>query len=205
MAETDKLCYESFQKKIACILSALEIGKNHQGWIHKPFRKKGGDEMKKVLLPILTLFFVLFYSTQGVFAADAWRIGTIFPLTGPNAKNGTKNFDGVKIATEMINDAGGVLGKKVVLVSADAPDPQAAASEANRLITNEKITAIMGTQSSSLSMAATVVAEKNKIFYLENGKPLPTPQNLRPKPYYPINGTSAGNGKENPQQKPPFF
>jgi branched-chain amino acid transport system substrate-binding protein len=60
------------------------------------------------------------------------------------------------------------LGKKVVLVSADAPDPQAAASEANRLITNEKITAIMGTQASSLAMAATVVAEKNKVFYLEN-------------------------------------
>jgi branched-chain amino acid transport system substrate-binding protein len=129
---------------------------------------KGGDQMKKMRIPILTLIFVLFFSTQAVFAADVWRIGTIFPLTGPNAKNGTKNFDGVKIATDMINDAGGVLGKKVVLVSADAPDPQAAASEANRLITNEKITAIMGTQSSSLSMAATVVAEKNKIFYLEN-------------------------------------
>jgi len=74
-----------------------------------------------------------------------WRIGTIYPLTGPLAKNGIKNFDSVKIATQMINDAGGVLGKKVVLVSADAPDPQAAASEANRLITNEKITTIIGT------------------------------------------------------------
>lgn len=124
--------------------------------------------MKKVLLSVLMFAFLLFSSTQAVLAANTWRIGTIFPVTGPNAKNGTKNFDGVKIATEMINDTGGVLGKKVVLVSADAPDPQAAASEANRLITNEKITAIMGTQSSSLSMAATVVAEKNKVFYLEN-------------------------------------
>jgi branched-chain amino acid transport system substrate-binding protein len=99
---------------------------------------------------------------------NSWRIGTILPLTGPLAKNGIKNFDGVKIATDMINDQGGVLGKKVVLVSADAPDPQAAASEANRLITNEKVTAIIGTQASTLSMAATVVAEKAKVFYLEN-------------------------------------
>ncbi|RLA99225.1 MAG: hypothetical protein DRG55_08175 [Deltaproteobacteria bacterium] len=60
-----------------------------------------------------------------------------------------------------------MLGKKVVLVSADAPDPQAAASEANRLITHEKVTATIGTQSSSLSLAATVVAEKNKVFYVE--------------------------------------
>jgi branched-chain amino acid transport system substrate-binding protein len=101
-------------------------------------------------------------------AQDAWRIGTILPLTGPQAKNGIKNFDGIKIATDMINETGGVLGKKVVLVSADASEPQAAASEANRLITNEKLTVIVGTQSSSLAMAATVVAEQNKVFYLEN-------------------------------------
>jgi len=117
---------------------------------------------------LIAFLFVFFLTGQVVFAGEnVWRIGTIYPLTGPNAKNGIKNFDGVKIATEMINEAGGVLGKKVVLVSADAPDPQAAASEANRLITNERITAIIGTQSSSLSMAATVVAEKNKVFYIE--------------------------------------
>ena len=120
----------------------------------------------KVLLIFLSIFVLIDQPASA--ADDVWRIGTIFPLTGPLSKNGLKNFDGVKIATEMINDAGGILGKKVVLVSADAADPQAAASEANRLITNEQITAIIGTQSSSLSMAATVVAEKNKVFYLEN-------------------------------------
>ncbi|MBW1722410.1 MAG: ABC transporter substrate-binding protein [Deltaproteobacteria bacterium] len=127
--------------------------------------------MKKWIVGIVLIAFfcVPFMIVQHSYAADnVWRIGTIFPMTGPLSKNGIKNSDGVKIATEMINDAGGVLGKKVVLVSADAPDPQAAASEANRLITHEKVTAIIGTQASSLSMAATTVAEKNKIFYLEN-------------------------------------
>lgn len=127
--------------------------------------------MKKYFLSCLITFllFSLFLIGEAVYGQEnIWRIGTILPLTGPLAKNGIKNFDGVKIATEMINEGGGVLGKKVVLVSADAPDPQAAASEANRLITNEKVTAIMGTQASTLSMAATVVAEKNKVFYLEN-------------------------------------
>ena len=117
---------------------------------------------------LVVALFVFFLMGQMALAGEnVWRIGTIYPLTGPNAKNGIKNFDGVKIATEMINDVGGVLGKKVVLVSADAPEPKAAASEANRLIANENITAIIGTQSSSLSMAATVVAEKNKVFYIE--------------------------------------
>jgi branched-chain amino acid transport system substrate-binding protein len=127
--------------------------------------KKGLISKWLVNFLIFTLFLIgnVAYGQENV-----WRIGTILPLTGPLAKNGTKNFDGVKIATEMVNEEGGILGKKIVLVSADAPDPQAAASEANRLITNEKVTAIIGTQASSLSMAATVVAEKAKVFYLEN-------------------------------------
>lgn len=126
--------------------------------------------MKKLMVVgiLMAFMFVLSAVPAAVAADDVWEIGTIFPVTGPLSKNGMKNFDGVKIATEMINDAGGILGKKVVLVSADAPDPQAAASEANRLITNEKLTAIIGTQASSLSMAATTVAEKNKVFYIEN-------------------------------------
>ncbi len=120
--------------------------------------------MKVFMVAVAVVFL---WAGAGAAAGDTWRIGTIYPLTGPLSKNGVKNFDGVKIATEMINDAGGILGKKVELVSADAPNPQAAASEANRLITNEKITCIIGTQASSLSLAATVVAEKNKVFYIE--------------------------------------
>lgn len=122
--------------------------------------------MKKTMGMAFVVLICLFATVT--WGAETWRIGTIFPVTGPLSKNGMKNFDGVKIATAMVNDQGGVLGKKIELVSADAPDPQAAASEANRLITNDKITCLIGTQASSLSMAATVVAEKNKVFYLEN-------------------------------------
>src|SRR5271157_252266 len=131
----------------------------------------GGTMSKKTLYrcAAVTAVFAIWLTGSVLYAQEnVWRIGTIMPLSGPLAKNGIKNFDGVKIATDVVNDEGGVLGKKVVLVSADAPDPQAAASEANRLITNEKVTAIIGTQASTLSMAATVVAEKAQVFYLEN-------------------------------------
>ena len=127
--------------------------------------------MRKLFLLTTALVFLFsgFLITISSFASDkTWKIGTIFPLTGPLAKNGINNFTGVKIATQMINDNGGVLGKKIKLVSADAPEPQAAASEANRLITNENVKAIIGTGGSSLCMAASVVAEKNKVFYIEN-------------------------------------
>lgn len=124
--------------------------------------------MKKTSWLIMLILSLALVAGSVAQAADTLRIGAIFPTTGPLAKNGMKNFDGVKIATQMINARGGINGQKVELVSADAPDPQAAASEANRLITNEKLSCIIGTQASSLSMAATVVAEKNKVFYLEN-------------------------------------
>ena len=78
--------------------------------------------MKKTFIVkfLIAFLFVFFLTGQVVFAGEnVWRIGTIYPLTGPNAKNGIKNFDGVKIATEMINEAGGVLGKKVVLALAN--------------------------------------------------------------------------------------
>ena len=80
--------------------------------------------MKKSFNFTLLLILVVTFFSAGLSvaqAAEEWRIGTIYPLSGPNAKNGIKNFDGVKIATDMINETGGVLGKKVVLVSADRP------------------------------------------------------------------------------------
>jgi len=54
----------------------------------------------------LVVAFFFLSMGQGALAEDVWRIGTIYPLTGPLSKNGIKNFDGVKIATEMINIAG---------------------------------------------------------------------------------------------------
>lgn len=95
------------------------------------------------------------------------RIGTIFPLSGPSALNGQDTFDGADIARELFNEKGGVNGKKVVYVSADAPDANAATQEADRLISKEKVQVIIGTQSSSLAFAASAVAERNKVVYWE--------------------------------------
>lgn len=98
---------------------------------------------------------------------DTVRIGTIFPLSGPNALNGQDTFDGADIAREMVNEKGGINGNKVEYVVADAPDSNAATQEADRLITQEKVEVIIGTQSSSLSYAASAVAERKKVFYWE--------------------------------------
>jgi branched-chain amino acid transport system substrate-binding protein len=95
------------------------------------------------------------------------RIGVIFPLTGPLSLLGNDSFDAVKVVADMVNEQGGVNGKEIKLVKADAPDATAASNEAKRLIVNEKVPAILGTYSSGLSMAATQVAERNNVVYIE--------------------------------------
>ncbi len=106
-------------------------------------------------------------SSQDQQVKDPIIIGTIFPLSGPLALNGKDTFDGVEIARQIINERGGIEGREVKFVSADAPDPTAATQEADRLIQEKKVQIIIGTQSSSLSLAASAVAERNKVFYWE--------------------------------------
>ncbi|MBS4022620.1 MAG: ABC transporter substrate-binding protein [Dethiobacter sp.] len=99
--------------------------------------------------------------------AEPIVIGTIFPASGPMAVNGQMTFDGVDIAREMVNERGGINGRMVNFVSADAPDATAATQEAERLITTRNVKMIIGTQASGLSLAATAVSERNKVFYWE--------------------------------------
>ena len=51
--------------------------------------------MKKSIAVSLCFVFLsfLFIAQEPLAAENTWRIGTILPLTGPNSKNGIKNFD----------------------------------------------------------------------------------------------------------------
>jgi branched-chain amino acid transport system substrate-binding protein len=71
------------------------------------------------------------------------------------------------VMAEIINERGGVMGKRLVFATADAPDPTAAANEANRLITREGVKIITGTYSSTLCGAASEAAARSNIVYWE--------------------------------------
>ena len=62
-------------------------------------------------------------------AQEPIRIGVLLPLTGPFAKNGTENWEAMQIARDMINERGGVNGRKIEFVNGDATSPAAAISE----------------------------------------------------------------------------
>ena len=59
----------------------------------------------------------------GARADDTIKIGVLEPFTGPWAKNGNESYVAMEIARDMINEKGGVNGKKVVFIRGDAPDP----------------------------------------------------------------------------------
>src|SRR5262245_4851380 len=96
-----------------------------------------------------------------------YKIGVLEPLTGALASEGKRHLEGYEIMRDMINERGGVMGKKLVFTVADAPDPTAAASEANRLITREGVKIITGTFSSRLCGAASEAAARHNVVYCE--------------------------------------
>jgi branched-chain amino acid transport system substrate-binding protein len=100
-------------------------------------------------------------------AADELRIGVLLPFTGPWAKNGQESFLAMEIARDMINERGGINGKKVVFVKGDAVNPNAAISEAERLITKENVKLITGTYASPLGVAVSTAAERAGVIHWE--------------------------------------
>ncbi len=97
-----------------------------------------------------------------------YKLGVLEPLTGNLATQGKLHLEGYEVMRDLINTKfGGVMGKKLVLVTGDATDPTAAASEAARLATREGVKIITGTFSSILCGAASEAAARQNVIYWE--------------------------------------
>jgi len=122
-----------------------------------------------VLLTALTLVSAaLIGGSEGQALQGEYKIGVLEPLTGALAFEGKRHLEGYEIMRDMINERGGVMGKKLTFVVGDAVDPTAAASEANRLITREGVKIITGTYSSTLCGAASEAASRQNVIYWES-------------------------------------
>ena len=107
------------------------------------------------------------------------RIGVIYPLTGAAASTGAEMKNALEFAADVINNgskdtpnlpfaAGGGLrnlkGAKIKLVFADHQgSPQVGATEAERLINDEKVVALVGAYNSNVTATASQVAERSGI------------------------------------------
>jgi branched-chain amino acid transport system substrate-binding protein len=100
-------------------------------------------------------------------AQEPIRIGVLLPLTGPFTKNGTEHWEAMQIARDMINERGGVNGRKVELLVADVPSPAAAISDTERLISTQKIKITTGSGLSPLAIAVSQASERAGVFHWE--------------------------------------
>lgn len=93
------------------------------------------------------------------------KIGTLTPLTGAGGPYGPVMVKAVKAVVDEVNAAGGVLGRKVELISEDdQTSPEAGVRAARKLIDVDKVSAILGTWASSVTTAVAPLCWESKTF-----------------------------------------
>jgi branched-chain amino acid transport system substrate-binding protein len=102
-------------------------------------------------------------------------IGEFGSLTGTTATFGISTKNGIDMAIDDLNKAGGLLGKTVrVIVEDDQGKPEEAQTVVTKLITRDQVVAILGEVASSRTMAAAPVAQQSRI-------PMISPSSTNPK------------------------
>ncbi|GAB3879142.1 amino acid ABC transporter substrate-binding protein [Kibdelosporangium lantanae] len=95
-------------------------------------------------------------------------IGASLPLTGQFSQPGGEARRGYEIWRDMVNASGGLLGRQVELrITDDAGNQDTAIADYTKLITQDRVDLLLGTFSSLLNYAASAVAEKNHMLYVE--------------------------------------
>jgi branched-chain amino acid transport system substrate-binding protein len=108
-------------------------------------------------------------------AASEIVIGHYASMTGNTAHFGQDTDKAARLAAEQLNAAGGVLGKKIKIVTLDTRgDGAEAANAVTRLIDVEKANAILGEVASTLSLQGGPIAQRRKV-------PMVSPSSTNPK------------------------
>ncbi len=103
-----------------------------------------------------------------------WRVGAYLSLSGPEAQYGIDTKEGIELALDEVNQAGGVKGKPIkVFFEDDKANPQEATNKVLQLIDRDKVVAVLGEVASSISKAGGIVANKKQI-------PMITPTSTHP-------------------------
>lgn len=112
------------------------------------------------------------------------KIGGNLEMTGNTASYGQSMANGIKLALKEVNAAGGVLGKQVTFVVADnKSEPSESANAVTKLLTQDKVSLVLGAGASSNTIAGAQIAVSNKT-------PFITPFSTNPK-------VTVDNGKVN--------
>ena len=117
---------------------------------------------------------------------DEIVVGSNFEMTGNHAQYGVNASNGFKLAIKEANDAGGINGKKIKVVEADAKSEAAeSVNAATKLISDDKVIAMVGPAVTANVIAESDVAAQNKVSVIAPAATNPdvTVENGELKPY----------------------
>ncbi len=127
-----------------------------------------------IISRLATLAAALTMAAAPSFAADTLKVGSIFPMSGPQATYGEESTNGLELALADLKVSDAALAGKITVVKEDEKsNPIDAATAVKKVLNVDKADIIFGSVASSntLSMTAAVI---------EAGKPLVTPASTNP-------------------------
>ena len=124
-------------------------------------------KITKIMFVLFTVLLMLTLgTTPAIFAADTIKVGDV--QTYSKLASFTHPYRmGWQLALEEINNAGGVMGKKIEVISRDDQGkPGEAVKVAEELVSKDKVSLLMGSFFSNVGLAVTDFAGRNKILYI---------------------------------------
>jgi len=129
--------------------------------------------MKKRMLFVVAISLAIagaFFITTNSQAAEPIKLGVCEPLSGTFKDIGDRYLEGVEYAAKVINEKGGLLGRKVKVIPIDTElKPDVAIRKATKLILKENVRYFCGGTGSSVGGGMSVLAEKNNALMLSYG------------------------------------
>lgn len=140
--------------------------------------------VRKTLLPIMTASLMLMTACGGNQAADpaasnkteapasgdskeAIKVGAIFSLTGANSPLGVPEKQAVEMLAKEINEAGGVNGRPLEIVfEDDKSDNTEAVKAVKKLVSSDKVSAVLGSSGSGPSLGMAEFAGSQKVMMI---------------------------------------
>src|SRR5205085_1125156 len=101
-------------------------------------------------------------------ASPTVRVGALYPLTGPQSPGGRDEYSGVQLATSMVDADGGIDGRRIQLVTVDAPGTDAAPAAVDGLF-DRGIRFVLGSHGSTISSPAGIEAARKGMLFWETG------------------------------------
>lgn len=119
---------------------------------------------------VVASLLILFVVSHAMASGSTIKVGIVDTFSGPGGVLGTDALNGFKMGLDEINAKGGVLGKKIEVVTRDDKfQPTTALSMAKELVLKEDVDILQGTISSSIALAVSEFARKEKIPFLNTG------------------------------------